>query len=720
MHWVALVFYVLLLWIPPGENSCKKDKACWKPRDFLGDKMEHLVVADNFNSAITTKHYLNNGKGCIIFLQKNATRRIKGPRSWPREWPQLEEKNGILLLYITKWHVDKELTLTVLKGKCKNYTKDECPPPNPIHTESCQITCLQTGTVCDQASFNESFCREKTPSVTDKYIINVTETNTQCINCDNPVESPEEELGPEELNDYGLTVDYSEGKDLDPVQASNVMKKMEDFATKINTSSAALNMGEGVKGLLVRATDPEDVDEVSMGFGSTNGMSIVDDNNTLLQFPRSVTVPKEAFDQAVHANISVPFVALFRFINMTKDEKNSIVLENEVLAVEMGSKISNLTEKISLSFRNVKHEGIPSCQSWDGEGSRPVWTGDGCVTVKDGDDITCQCSHLTFFAILLTPLNETISSSDLKNLTIITQVGCSVSMLSLGTILFMHFLIRKSKAGTATKILIHLVLAMFFLNFSFLVNHHVAKLKSSVGCMIMAAVMHYFMLATFTWFAVQAFHLCLQLYSGGKVGIQHYITKVCVISWVLPGIIGVALLITRKYGEQIIYTTNPEDNVAMCWITDSVVHYIVNIGYYAVVFLFTFTTFIIILSWLFGLKKTKDINTQAGQSGRSILTILGLCCMLGITWGFAFFAYGPLLIPSYYVFTVLNSFQGFFLFIYYYNTSHLGDISSGARGFNNSASTSSINTLNTTDSNENPYSNVPVKKNPSEVTCTKR
>lgn len=79
--------------------------------------------------------------------------------------------------------------------------------------------------------------------------------------------------------------------------------------------------------------------------------------------------------------------------------------------------------------------------------------------------------------------------------------------------------------------LINLVVAMFLLNFTFLINNFVASLKNSVGCKIMAAVMHYFMLATFTWFSVQAFHLCLQLYMMGKVVINRYLLKVCIISW---------------------------------------------------------------------------------------------------------------------------------------------------------------------------------------------
>lgn len=90
---------------------------------------------------------------------------------------------------------------------------------------------------------------------------------------------------------------------------------------------------------------------------------------------------------------------------------------------------------------------------------------------------------------------------------------------------------RRAKANTSTRILIHLVSAMFLLDFTFLINNFVANVKNTVACVIMAASMHYFMLATFTWFAAHAFHLCLQLRMGGKVVIHRYILKLSVTTW---------------------------------------------------------------------------------------------------------------------------------------------------------------------------------------------
>ncbi|XP_039981894.1 adhesion G-protein coupled receptor G2-like [Xiphias gladius] len=473
----------------------------------------------------------------------------------------MERQNGSYLLYISKWHTKKTFEVYVLQGKQCNGTvsnlTDSICVFNHTVLDPCQVRCFNTKTVCDHSVYDENYCRSMGPLVKNKYIINITATNKQCINCDNPVKKPKMKFP---LN----TTFTNKGGKLDPVEAVKVMNGLAKLASSISEPAAALYGGEGVEGIIVRETEPEHLEEVSFAYESPNeSLIIIENRDTLAHYSRSVTVSREAFEKVVSANVSVPFAALMRFLNLAQDDLNSTVLGNEILALEMGATVTKLTDKININFWNMKYEGIPSCHSWNGDGNRPNWTEDGCQTVKNGNNITCQCSHLTFFAILLAPLNETISSSDLNNLTIITQVGCGLSMFFLSIVLFMHFLSRKTEASNGTRILIHLVSAMFLLNFTFLINNFVAKLKSSVVCKIMAALMHYFMLATFTWFAAQAFHLCLQLYKGGKIVIHRYLLKVSIISWVIPCVIGIVLLIIGKYGEQVIHADNTADNVAM-------------------------------------------------------------------------------------------------------------------------------------------------------------
>uniref|UniRef100_A0A3B3CMD0 G-protein coupled receptors family 2 profile 2 domain-containing protein n=1 Tax=Oryzias melastigma TaxID=30732 RepID=A0A3B3CMD0_ORYME len=48
---------------------------------------------------------------------------------------------------------------------------------------------------------------------------------------------------------------------------------------------------------------------------------------------------------------------------------------------------------------------------------------------------------------------------------------------------------------------------------------------------------------------------------------------------------------------------------------------------------------------------------------RQIVT--GITFLLGLTWGFAFFAWGPVNLAFMYLFAIFNSLQGFFIFVFH-------------------------------------------------------
>ncbi|KAI4900218.1 hypothetical protein NFI96_006408 [Prochilodus magdalenae] len=250
----------------------------------------------------------------------------------------------------------------------------------------------------------------------------------------------------------------------------------------------------------------------------------------------------------------------------------------------------------------------------------------------------------------------------------------------------------------------NLFVALSLLDLTFLTNEYVANTDNIIGCKLMAGFMHYCLLTSFTWFGLEALHLCMQL-SRSPTPIKHYITKICIAGWAPAAIVVAAIFAMQKY-NQIVIPTDTGKDVKMCWITDAAIHYVVNIGYYSIIFAFTFSTFVIMLRWIFLLKKTKLKNGKpaagSGKKGTATgtsdaLTVMGLSAILGLTWGFAFFAYGALRLPSYYIFTILNSFQGFFLFIYYYKTSKLvGENMTSDSTTANSAATEAT-------SMENPY-----------------
>uniref|UniRef100_A0A8C4ZSU6 Adhesion G-protein coupled receptor G2-like n=1 Tax=Gadus morhua TaxID=8049 RepID=A0A8C4ZSU6_GADMO len=603
-------------------------------------------------------HFACGDYVCFI-KQKNALQKGK--------FLSIEDTNHDPHLRIVKSFFNEPRTLCVNGGPNPNRIiylyKGSCPE---CATRDLNCTLFPKGDPCKgTVDENREYCqRFKGMRGNAFYFFNIqTNGSSNCYICKNRGMRPVQEISENPFTDQGP----------DPAEAAKFMNNLDSYLTKMNESSALVSIG-ATKGIMVKQDELE-IDEiggVSVGYGcgENNDLLIADDEKDLSTCAGSVLISKEAFQDAYIRNATVPFAGIFRFNNMDKDELNSGVLLNQVIAIDMGTAITNLSDRIKLNFRSGTEEGIPSCRSWNGEGSLPNWTENGCDTIVSGDNVSCQCSHLTFFAVIMSPLhNPTISAADVKSLNYITYIGCGLSIFFLGIAFFMHFVMRRTKASKSKEILIQLMIALFLLNLSFLTNELVANLHSTWSCQAMAAFMHYSMLVTFTWFAMNALHLWLNFYYGGNISIQRYILKVSVTAWAIPIVLVVTLLILGKYGQ--IAIASEEHKTTMCWMTDEEIQYIINITYYAVVFLFTFSTLIVLLSWLYLTKTSREENVRIGGSSAGICSVFGLCSALGVTWGFAFFAHGVLRLPSYYIFTILNSFQGFFLFLYYYKTSEM-------------------------------------------------
>ncbi|XP_051951760.1 adhesion G-protein coupled receptor G5 [Xyrauchen texanus] len=584
----------------------------------------------------------------------------------------------------------------LIEGNCTNNTWSNwitkgCNWTNLTHNNTCKMTCLDPTKTCESAQYDPG-CRDDNASDERKVnTIKITNQNGACFKCGGPFQNLISVKAPAEMESlFNKT-------EINAVAAAGAMKNLSNLLSLMgNLTIAAVSMGN-IQGVLKKIESESDITKSAFIYTSNTGIKVIEDFAELEKYPNAFIVPEEATLKAFNQTSGKALLGLFRFPNMTKDENNSDILNDEVYAIEMGTKISNLSKGIELSFQKIQDAKFtPTCHAWDGSGDKPNWSTDGCNTTIEKDKVTCKCEHLTFFAVLMAPVKE-IPSQDLISLTYITYIGCGLSMFFLGIGLFMHFLLRRAKASNSVRVLINVFVALFLLNVAFLSNEYVARARDLASCRIMAGFLHYSLLASFTWFGLEAFHLCLQM-SKYSVTIKHYIIKMTVAGWVPPAIVVTIIFFFGKYGEQTIYT-DTGNNVTMCWIVDINVHYIVNIGYYSFIFIFTFSIFIVVLRWLCMLRANKCNGTdkvkRSGTANSDITTAMGLCCLLGLTWGFTFFSYGAMQIPSYYISTILNSFQGFFLFIYYLKSSTLfGE-----------AAPSNQSSLSEETKTENPYDN---------------
>ncbi|XP_038955441.1 adhesion G-protein coupled receptor G2 isoform X1 [Rattus norvegicus] len=335
--------------------------------------------------------------------------------------------------------------------------------------------------------------------------------------------------------------------------------------------------------------------------------------------------------------------------------------------------IKNLTRNVTVALKHInpsQDDLTVKCVFWDlnRNGGRGGWSSDGCsVKEKRMNETICTCSHLTSFGILLDLSRTSLPPSQMMALTFITYIGCGLSSIFLSVTLVTYIAFEKIRRDYPSKILIQLCAALLLLNLVFLLDSWIALYNARGFCISVAVFLHYFLLVSFTWMGLEAFHMYLALVKVFNTYIRKYILKFCIVGWGIPAVV-VSIVLTispdnygiGSYGK--FPNGTPDD---FCWINSSVVFYITVVGYFCVIFLLNVSMFIVVLVQLCRIKKKKQLGAQRKTSIQDLRSIAGLTFLLGITWGFAFFAWGPVNLTFMYLFAIFNTLQGFFIFIFY-------------------------------------------------------
>jgi hypothetical protein len=91
--------------------------------------------------------------------------------------------------------------------------------------------------------------------------------------------------------------------------------------------------------------------------------------------------------------------------------------------------------------------------------------------------------------------------------------------------------LRKLRRDYPSKILMNLSSALLFLNLIFLLDGWVTSFGVAGLCTAVAALLHFFLLATFTWMGLEAIHMYIALVKVFNTYIHRYILKFCIIGW---------------------------------------------------------------------------------------------------------------------------------------------------------------------------------------------
>ncbi|KAJ8247360.1 hypothetical protein GJAV_G00245500 [Gymnothorax javanicus] len=306
------------------------------------------------------------------------------------------------------------------------------------------------------------------------------------------------------------------------------------------------------------------------------------------------------------------------------------------------------------------------CQFYDERaGENATWSNQGCITNRTERGVQCSCDHMTPFAVLLVPANK-IDSKTWEIQSIISYIGSGLSAFFTAVAILTYVILRSPSQDHSGFIHVSLSGALFLLNVSLLSNELLANLHIKPLCLSISILMHYTLLCSFTWMAIEALHLYLLIIRVFNTYIRFYITKLAIVGWGVPAVvIGVAIAVGTKpnffYGEETKVVGN--STRVFCWITNRYYFYGLNITYFALIFLFNNGILLTVSTRIWQMKRFGK-KTGMVIPWRQTCTVLGLTCLLGSTWGLAFLSYGALSIPMQVLFCICNSLQGFCFFLW--------------------------------------------------------
>ncbi|NWX35851.1 AGRG6 protein, partial [Notiomystis cincta] len=467
---------------------------------------------------------------------------------------------------------------------------------------------------------------------------------------------------------------------------SEALKTIDALALKINFAGPSMSISTRNLALGVSSINSTSFKGGSFSVSPQNNASDfqIDFDKDQTSALASVVLPPSLLKNLSQDEFEVISRAQFTFFNkngLFQDAENPTNLTSFVVACSIGNlTIQDLQDYVKVTIKHtiIQDDPKPTCVFWDmnKNGGNGGWNPAGChVGAESSENETvCLCSHLTHFGVLM-DLQRTVPQMDSENskvLTFITYIGCGISAIFSAATLLTYIAFEKLRRDYPSKILMNLSTALLFLNLTFLLDGWIASFDIDGLCIAVAALLHFFLLATFTWMGLEAVHMYIALVKVFNTYIRRYILKFCIIGWGLPALVIAIILASANTNASHIYgkelygrDATGQGGDEFCWIRNEVVFYVTCAGYFGIMFLMNVAMFIVVMVQICGRNGKRTNRSLKEEILRNLRSVVSLTFLLGMTWGFAFFAWGPLTLAFLYLFSIFNSLQGLFIFVFH-------------------------------------------------------
>ncbi|KAM8880021.1 adhesion G protein-coupled receptor L3 isoform 10-T13 [Spinachia spinachia] len=340
----------------------------------------------------------------------------------------------------------------------------------------------------------------------------------------------------------------------------------------------------------------------------------------------------------------------------------SVIVNSPVITASINKESNKvyLSEPVVFTVKHLQHSEEnfnPNCSFWSYSKRTMTgfWSTQDCrLLATNRTHTTCSCTHLTSFAVLMAHMEvkKADSMHDLL-LDVITWVGILLSLVCLLICIFTFCFFRglQSDRNTIHK---NLCISLFIAESLFLVG--INRADQPIACAVFAALLHFFFLAAFTWMFLEGVQLYIMLVEVFES--EHSRTKYFYLAgYGVPAVIVAvsAAVDYRSYGTD-----------RVCWL---------RLDTY---FIWSFigpATLIIMLNVIFlGIALYKMFHHTAILKPDSgcldnikswVIGAIALLCLLGLTWAFGLMYINESTVIMAYLFTIFNSLQGMFIFIFH-------------------------------------------------------
>ncbi|XP_065673821.1 adhesion G protein-coupled receptor L4 isoform X4 [Hydra vulgaris] len=426
---------------------------------------------------------------------------------------------------------------------------------------------------------------------------------------------------------------------------------------------------------LLRATD--DVIETSFQLNNHTSKVILSENmvvniKTLLpgekvlrSLENTVQVPEYMTDDGRSTLVVATFNRLDKLIGIPEGSKlqksgSNLTLNSKIMTVSIFPQRPSPFKNpvvIVQKLEKFLNGSTPNCVYLDDLNGSSFWSDNGCKMNKFNEShVTCHCSHLTNFAVLMsvTDAIENLSETHVMVMDMITAFGLSISLITL-MLSFLSFLFIKTIKSLRNTIHKNVVFALFVAELIFLLG--IDKTGNKIGCQVIAVLLHYFFLASFFLMAFEGIVLYMMLVQVFKLlgNPSMQAIKYIAACWVFPGLVVIINLLIdyNAYGKHRNH----------CWLS-------VKSG-----FIWSFVgpvLFVIFINILIFIKSLHVVSVKAKKRTSNIAELwfwikstFLLICLLGITWIVGIFYIDSRSLFFGYVFTIVNSLQGFLIFLFH-------------------------------------------------------